>query len=199
MNKEEFLNIIANGLSDFPASERSEILYDYEQRFSTGLSQGKTEQEIINELGDPHSIVKHYIDTYSTRFRKKGSYEDTNYQSNTSAKSKSTGFWVLAIILLLILSPVILGVGFGILGLVVAFVAICFTIGVVGVGFIVSGLLGFNQIISHFSNVDINIPGSAQILLGIGSICLCILLIIGMIFVIKGSLFLIKQIINFFR
>lgn len=196
MTKDEFLNIISNGLSEFPSSKRSEILYDYEEHFSIGLSQGKTEQEIISELGDPHTIIRSYMDNYSSRFNKAGSYNDNNYSNNNK---KSSGFWVLTIVIILLLSPLLLGLSCGLLGIIIAFFAVCFVVFVLGIGFIASGVLGFNEIISHFSNIDINLPGSAQILLGVGNLCLSILLIIGTFFILKGVIFLIKQLINFFK
>lgn len=53
MNKMEFFKILEEGLIDFPAHELQEILYDYKEHFSNAQSDGKTEEEIIEELGDP--------------------------------------------------------------------------------------------------------------------------------------------------
>ena len=67
MNKNEFFNILHEGLSDFPQKELDDIIYDYEEHFSNALSDGKSEEEIITELGDPFSIVNQYRSGYLQR------------------------------------------------------------------------------------------------------------------------------------
>ena len=64
MNKMEFFKILEEGLIDFPAHELQEILYDYKEHFSNAQSDGKTEEEIIEELGDPYTIVNQYRSNY---------------------------------------------------------------------------------------------------------------------------------------
>lgn len=64
MNKETFLNILKDGLSDFPEGSLADILYDYKEHFEVGFNSGKTEEEIINELGDPNDIVFQYRNGY---------------------------------------------------------------------------------------------------------------------------------------
>ena len=51
----------------------------------------------------------------------------------------------------------------------------------------------------NIMNININIPVSSQILLGIGTICLAILIAILFFFIIKLIIFLIKQLINCFK
>lgn len=60
MTKIEFFNIIMNGLKDFPEIKLQQIISYYENRFSTGTSYGKTESEIISEIGDPNLLVNKY-------------------------------------------------------------------------------------------------------------------------------------------
>lgn len=64
MTKIEFFNILMDGLKDFPESKLNDIIYFYENKFSLGLSNGKSEFEIINELGDPNLIVSQYRNEY---------------------------------------------------------------------------------------------------------------------------------------
>lgn len=64
MNKKDFLSILANGLKDFPEKELADILFDYQEHFTIGKSNGKTEEEIINELGNPYEIVYQYRCAY---------------------------------------------------------------------------------------------------------------------------------------
>lgn len=60
MTKIEFFNIIMNGLKDFPEIKLQQIISYYENRFSIGTSYGKTESEIISEIGDPNLLVNKY-------------------------------------------------------------------------------------------------------------------------------------------
>ena len=60
MNQNEFFNILMDGLKDFPEIKLQDIISYYENNFSLGLASGKTEEEIINELGNPNLIVNKY-------------------------------------------------------------------------------------------------------------------------------------------
>jgi uncharacterized membrane protein len=61
MNRAEFLNSLNSQLSRLSQEERNDILYDYEEHFSIGLEQGKTEEEIAKSLGDPRLISRQFI------------------------------------------------------------------------------------------------------------------------------------------
>ncbi|MFT8709948.1 MAG: DUF1700 domain-containing protein [Sporolactobacillus sp.] len=54
----DFLKRIERQLRDIPSRDRQEILDDYRQHFDFGRSEGKSEQEIIDELGDPRLIAE---------------------------------------------------------------------------------------------------------------------------------------------
>ena len=60
MNQNEFFNILMDGLKDFPEIKLQDIISYYENNFRLGLASGKTEQEILSELGDPNLIVNKY-------------------------------------------------------------------------------------------------------------------------------------------
>lgn len=198
MNKTEFLTIISNGLCDFPEKIRKDILADYEEHFSSGLAEGKTESEIINELGDPHKIVKSYRENYFSRFNK----DNTNVVNNYDAmprKKRSPAFWIILTLVLILLSPAIIGVCAGIFGIVVGMLAACVAVFVCGIGFLFAGAFGITGILTNVMNVNINFPVSSQILIGIGTICLSILIAILFFFLIKFIIFIIKQIVNCFK
>ena len=61
MNQNEFFNILMEGLKDLPEIKLQDIISYYEHNFTLGLASGKTENEIINELGGPNSIINKYI------------------------------------------------------------------------------------------------------------------------------------------
>lgn len=64
MNKNDFLKELSSLLSSLPSDERQEILFDYEEHFSIGIEEGKTEEEIISSLGTPKTIAKQYKANY---------------------------------------------------------------------------------------------------------------------------------------
>lgn len=61
MNKSEFLANLRAHLSVLPPEEQNELLEDYEAHFAFGLQSGRTEQEIVLELGDPAELAKEAI------------------------------------------------------------------------------------------------------------------------------------------
>lgn len=64
MTKSEFLSILADGLKELPDRKLAEIIFDYQENFISGFSEGKNEEEIINELGNPYDLIVHYKNLY---------------------------------------------------------------------------------------------------------------------------------------
>ncbi|MEM1504304.1 DUF1700 domain-containing protein [Domibacillus sp. 8LH] len=58
MNKQQFLRELDSSLEAISSAERREILQDYEEYFSIGLEEGKTEEMIASSLGSPRQIGK---------------------------------------------------------------------------------------------------------------------------------------------
>ncbi|MNX07270.1 hypothetical protein D3C86_369460 [compost metagenome] len=58
MKKHEFLTQLNAQLSQLPPEEKLELLEDYEAHFAFGKQNGKSEEEIVSELGDPHELAK---------------------------------------------------------------------------------------------------------------------------------------------
>ena len=61
MTKTEFLQQLYNLLGVLPADERDDIIADFEEHFSAGTSEGKSEEQICSELGDPKSCAAQYL------------------------------------------------------------------------------------------------------------------------------------------
>ncbi|MGG3839082.1 DUF1700 domain-containing protein [Paenibacillus thiaminolyticus] len=57
MHKEYFLLKLKYGLMSLPPGERDEILAEYSAHFAFGEQQGRTEEEIARELGDPEELA----------------------------------------------------------------------------------------------------------------------------------------------
>ncbi|MCI1857758.1 MAG: DUF1700 domain-containing protein [Sporolactobacillus sp.] len=64
MDKNEFLRQLDRLLHQIPTRDRREILHDLDEHFTIGFNAGKTDQEIINELGDPHAIAEEALTDY---------------------------------------------------------------------------------------------------------------------------------------
>jgi len=80
MNKEEFINSLRRELGSLPQKEIEDIIYDYEEHFQIGLSKGKAEEEIAEELGNPRLIAKAY----------KTHYKIDNTENNPSTRNLLT-------------------------------------------------------------------------------------------------------------
>ncbi|MBC2099470.1 DUF1700 domain-containing protein [Listeria booriae] len=58
MDKTQFLNELGVKLAGLEPEERFEILADYEEHFAAGAVSGKSEQEIVFDLGSPDEIAR---------------------------------------------------------------------------------------------------------------------------------------------
>ncbi|MBP5599610.1 MAG: DUF4097 family beta strand repeat protein [Lachnospiraceae bacterium] len=58
MNKEQYMKALVEALSSFDEEIKNEIVSDYEEHFDNGLQDGKTEEQIIAELGSIDELVK---------------------------------------------------------------------------------------------------------------------------------------------
>jgi uncharacterized membrane protein len=64
MVKNEFLDKLEYLLSRVPEQDRKEMLYDYQEHFEIGLANGRSQAELIAELGDPHVIARDLLADY---------------------------------------------------------------------------------------------------------------------------------------
>lgn len=107
MNQNEFFNILMDGLKDFPETKLQDIISYYENNFVLGLASGKTEQEIVTDLGNPTLIVTKYRNEYLnipinseyptsdadiTPTCNKHSISDSNSSNNNNFINKDTPF-----------------------------------------------------------------------------------------------------------
>lgn len=61
MNKAEYLDSLRSDLGVMPYNEVQEIVDEISAHFEGGLSKGKSEEQICDELGDVHELAKSYI------------------------------------------------------------------------------------------------------------------------------------------
>lgn len=204
MTKYEFLNIIANGLNDFPQQELQDILYDYEEHFRNAYADGKTDDEILNELGDPYKIVNQYRSQYIQKYA--DTPKDNNSNSNQSTgnnniSNESTSNKVVKVILLvllaIVLGPTLIGAFFTIFGLAIGIIGAAFGVTVACLATL-AGKIGI-AFLGVSAPAIAEFPTLVIILLSIGSIAGTILVIILFIYLIKGIIVLVKKLIDYFR
>ena len=97
MNKKDFLDTLYNQLSgQMPEGSIAAHVQYYRNYIEDAVTQGRTEEEVLNELGDPRLIARTLLDTDSTASgnpQTTGSYSepytDTSYEyDNSSSGSK---------------------------------------------------------------------------------------------------------------
>ena len=62
MNKSEFIAAMEAQLLRLPKSDRDDILNDYESHFINGIAEGRTEEEVSAQLGDPVELAAVYLE-----------------------------------------------------------------------------------------------------------------------------------------
>lgn len=61
MRKAEFMHILQRNVLLLPVEERNELLADYEAHFEFGKQNGKSEEEIARELGNPIELANEIL------------------------------------------------------------------------------------------------------------------------------------------
>lgn len=69
-SKKEFLQTLNQHLRGIPIEELDDVLYDYEEYFSAGLQDGRSESELAEALGDPKAIAKQFRADYMVKLAK---------------------------------------------------------------------------------------------------------------------------------
>ncbi|MDE5748746.1 MAG: DUF1700 domain-containing protein, partial [Acetatifactor sp.] len=60
MTKSEYMSTLREKLQRYNRALETEILEDYEQHFAEGLAEGRTEEEIIAELGNIEDMLQEF-------------------------------------------------------------------------------------------------------------------------------------------
>nr|WP_155669311.1 DUF1700 domain-containing protein [Ornithinibacillus caprae] len=149
-------------LGKLPVEERNDILQDFEEHFTFGLEEGKTEAQIVESLGSPNHIAKELVATYHV----------DQVEGSITAGNILRAVWA------------VIGLGFFnlviVLGPFIALVAIVVSGWAVAVSFIASPLLvlvNMTIALDHFVLFDLFF---SLLLAGLG-----LLIAIGMFYVTK--------------
>jgi uncharacterized membrane protein len=170
MSRNEFLEILGGSLRGLSQQEIEDILYDYEEHFRIGMENGKTEEQIANELGDPKNIARMY----------KASSNINEAETNPSPKNILKAIFS-AMALGIFNFVIVFGPFIGIIFLLIALYGI--SVGLIYGGFATA----FGTIRAQFLPVEIGIGLNPVtfISLGIGMTALGILLFIGGVYLTK--------------
>jgi uncharacterized membrane protein len=188
MNRDEFLKTLETSLTAFNQEEKKDILYDYEEHFRIGLQNGKTDDELINELGSPADIAKQYNLNNEPEKGKFNSYAEStiDYRDHSTLKNNersiipsiiaalALGFFNLVFVIWLFIA-----VGAALIGLAAAAISITVS------GLIVTLSPILAPLFPNYINLPSNMSFVLTVLLGIGTIALGALFCIGLFYAIK--------------
>ncbi len=80
MNKSEFLEILQQQLNgEMPANEIYSNIHYYDEYIEREIASGKSEEEVLGQLGDPRLIAKTLIDADEVSPYYNETYEETSY------------------------------------------------------------------------------------------------------------------------
>lgn len=178
MNKENFLRQLYNALYFLNENERRDIMLDYEEHFRAGLDNGKTEEQISKELGDPIEIAKSYKTTKDT--------SDTKSNKTFGAKAI-----IITILLIFLNVSFILGIYLAAWGVLAGLFAGSVAVFVGGI----ASILG-SAVLPFINLPNLGLPFAATVFLGIGLMSLSVLWFIGNCFLVKYLILGTKAYIN---
>ena len=223
MTKDTFLDILKQGLNDFPEGKLSDILYDYKEHFDIGFASGKSDDEIINELGNPYDIIDKYRNGYLKKYdaplneeninneedlkykntnNSKQNHSDLNYHNQYAYESKkrsSNNFIITLIIIILSLilfGPITLGITGTIFAIIISLIVTTLSISVVGIGILLGKVVTNTIGFFIFPSFVLDFPNSVVAFTVAGSVLLFIFLILSLYYVIKLCVRLIKRLVN---
>ena len=156
MNKYEFLAQLRNALSSVPQEEREAAMSYYEEFFSDAGEEN--EQAVIASLGSPEELAKSIIDENrndtahsSNTSRGSGDFNANTFTPPPTPLQQNTGLTggqiALIVILLVLSSPIWIGLLIGLFGMIIgifaAVIAIIAAFAACSVGFFVAGIASF--------------------------------------------------------
>ncbi|WP_442598889.1 HAAS signaling domain-containing protein [Neobacillus sp. D3-1R] len=143
MMQNEFLTKLEELLSRVPELDRKEMLYDYQEHFEIGLANGKSQRELMEELGDPHVIARDLLAEYRigrTEKEKETETDEVKDKPSTNIfRSIIAGVSLSLFNLIFIIGPVA-----GLFGAYVALCAVSFALTVLPLVILTSYFLGYS-------------------------------------------------------
>jgi uncharacterized membrane protein len=163
LNKDQFLTKLEVSLKKLPSDERQDILQDFEEHFTIGLAEGKSEEEISSSLGAPQQIAKEMAATYHIE----------KVEATATTGNIFRALWA------------VIGLGFFniviVLGPFIAIAAIIIAGWAVGVSFVASPLLVIANVIVFPQTFEL-----FDLFFSIGLVGLGLFIVIGMYFATRS-------------
>lgn len=197
MNREEFMGQLNRLLWDIPESDRQDAIAYYNAYFDeAGV---ENEAKVIQELGSPGKVAATIKAGLNAAGDEQAEYTDRGYcagkerenqnplskagDTYQGAKKKGNMPWPLIIVLLIFASPILLGVGGGLLGGIIGL--LCGAFGILlavilcGAAFLISGVVCFviGIVRIMFSPIE------GLITAGIGSLLLAAGILLTLLFI----------------
>lgn len=212
MNRQEFLRQLESLLKNIPENERQDALAYYNDYFDeAGV---ENEQNVIQELGSPQKVAQSIVDDVrSLEYNKaegyedmSGAYEQSAYQNQTTYQNQGYSTYqdvekkgkfktwqiVLIVVLLIITSPVLLGVVTGLFGGLVGLLGGLFGIlvGIFGsaLGLLIGGIALFGTGIMSM----MVIPVEGVTCMGVGLLMVSLGVLLALLFVLLTFVWLPK-------
>lgn len=180
MRKREFLRKLNNRLGHLDRSERNDILDYYDELIEDSIDRtGKTEAEVIYDLGDLEDIVRRVDPSYKSRIRYEEEEEDypnrrRNERQNVQRarrrepRRSSGGRSIVGIVLMICLFPLWIAAFIALFALIIGIVC-------AGVGVCVAGIVSIWQGFTIFAANST----SAIFQVGLGILCIGVTLIVA--------------------
>lgn len=204
MTKNQFLNILIDGLKDIPENEFQKIISHYSSEIEKGLQMKLSEDYIISQFGDPNEIINNLK---NSKYNK--TYLTANFDTNSKLRSNKHSFlnWtkredlnstelLLRVFFILLFIAIVLPLLLTITSFLLGSIIVLFNILVLGL------LMVSHVLIGQFIEISIipiflnNLPSNSILFFGLGSIFLSIFLIILLYYISK---FFIKLVYTIYR
>lgn len=124
MTRQAFMARLREGLAGLPAQTVADIAADYDTHFADGVAAGRSEDDVAAALGDPGRLAREL----RAEIGLKAWEENRNPSGAAAAVFAVLGLGAIDILILL---PVLMGVGGAMFGIAVAVIAVFFAGGVV--------------------------------------------------------------------
>ncbi len=182
MKKQEYLDKLELELRSQNITKVQEILADYHEHFAVGLGKGKSEEEIVDKLGDAPTIAKAY------------QAEDLIRQIEDAPVQDQFSYFIRAILRLIILTPLNF---FMLVGPVLILSIILFTMWTLVVSIGVAGVAFSIKVLMALPIMSIGLWGMSMSLFGmVSTISGALLGVLIMFFITK---FLLQMFISYLR
>ena len=124
MTRQAFMARLREGLAGLPAQTVADIVADYETHFADGVAAGRSEADVAAALGDPGRLAREL----RAEIGLKAWEENRNPSGAAAAVFAVLGLGAIDILILL---PILMGVGGAMFGIAIAVIAVFFAGGVV--------------------------------------------------------------------